>query len=34
MANRDLIDLVWDGEITTLEEATRRVRKAPAASWR
>jgi hypothetical protein len=34
MANRDLIDLVWDGEITTLEEATSRVRKAPAAGWR
>jgi hypothetical protein len=34
MANRDLIDLVWDGEITTLEEATSRVRKAPAPGWR
>jgi hypothetical protein len=34
MANRDLIDLVWNGEITTLEEATSRVRKVPAAGWR
>jgi hypothetical protein len=34
MANRDLIDLVWDGEITSLEEATSRVRKTPAPGWR
>lgn len=34
MANRDLIDLVWDGEVTTLEEAASRVRKAPAIGWR
>ncbi|WP_158611659.1 replication initiation protein [Teichococcus wenyumeiae] len=34
MANRDLIDLVWEGEIKTLEEASSRVRKAPAPGWR
>ncbi|MFC7556092.1 hypothetical protein ACFQU7_33460 [Pseudoroseomonas wenyumeiae] len=34
MANRDLIDLVWEGEIKTLEEAASRVRKAPAPGWR
>ncbi|MBC9175727.1 replication protein RepA [Pseudoroseomonas ludipueritiae] len=34
MVNRDLIDLVWNGEITSLEEATSRVRKTPASGWR
>ncbi|RKK03515.1 hypothetical protein EBE87_24540 [Pseudoroseomonas wenyumeiae] len=34
MANRDLIDLVWEGEITTLDQATFRVRKAQASDWR
>jgi hypothetical protein len=34
MANRDLIDLIWDGEIATLEEALSRIRKAPAPGWR
>jgi hypothetical protein len=34
MANRDLIDLVWEGEISTLDQATARVRKAPASDWR
>ena len=32
-ANSDLIDLVWEGEIKTLEEASARVRKAPASVW-
>jgi hypothetical protein len=34
MANSDLISLVWEGEIKTLEEASSRVRKAPAPGWR
>lgn len=34
LANRDLIDRVWEGEISTLDQATARVRKAPASDWR
>jgi hypothetical protein len=34
MTNRDLIDRVWNDEIRTVEEASSRVRKAPASGWR
>jgi len=34
MANRDLIDLVWDGRASTFEEVTSRVRKVAALGWR
>ncbi|HWX48607.1 MAG TPA: replication protein RepA [Roseomonas sp.] len=34
MANRDLVDLVWEGRIGSFEEAAHRVRKAPVLSWR
>ena len=32
--NRALIDQVWAGEISTLEQASDQVRKAPASLWR
>ncbi|MBO1078329.1 replication protein RepA [Roseomonas haemaphysalidis] len=32
--NRALIDQVWAGEISTLEQASGQVRKAPASLWR
>jgi hypothetical protein len=32
--NRGLIDQVWAGEISTLEQASGQVRKAPASLWR
>jgi hypothetical protein len=32
--NRALIDQVWAGEISTLEQASDLVRKAPAPLWR
>jgi hypothetical protein len=34
MANRDLIDEFWEGGISSAEEVTRRVRKAPGPTWR
>lgn len=34
MANRDLIDDFWAGEITSLAEIGRRIRKVPAPGWR
>jgi hypothetical protein len=34
MANRDLIDDVWDGEITAIDEINARVKKVPAPGWR
>lgn len=35
MANRDLIDMVWEGEATSFEEIASRVRKVTqSASWR
>lgn len=34
MANRDLIDDVWDGEITEIEDINARVKKVPAPGWR
>jgi hypothetical protein len=33
-ANRDLIDLFWEGQIQTFEEAASRVKKVPAPGWR
>jgi hypothetical protein len=34
MANRDLIDDFWAGEITSHAEIGRRIRKVPAPGWR
>uniref|UniRef100_UPI002FDA5410 hypothetical protein n=1 Tax=Elioraea tepidiphila TaxID=457934 RepID=UPI002FDA5410 len=34
MANRDLIDDFWAGEITSHAEINRRIRKVPAPGWR
>ena len=34
MANRDLIDDVWDGEVTEIEDINARVKKVPAPGWR
>ncbi|WP_082012957.1 replication protein RepA [Belnapia sp. F-4-1] len=34
MANRDLIDDVWEGNIASPEGIYRRVRKVPAVGWR
>ena len=34
MANRDLIDDVWDGTVTSLEDVNARVKKVPAPGWR
>jgi len=34
MANRDLIDEFWEGDIASAEEVMRRVRKAPGPTWR
>lgn len=34
MANRDLIDDVWEGEITAIDEINARVKKVPAPGWR
>jgi hypothetical protein len=34
MANRDLIDEFWEGEISSADEVMRRVRKAPGPTWR
>jgi hypothetical protein len=34
MANRDLIDQVWEGEIGSFEEVASRVKKVPAPGWR
>ncbi|MFZ6764928.1 replication initiation protein [Pseudoroseomonas sp. WGS1072] len=34
MANRDLIDQFWEGEIDSFQELTARVKKVPAANWR
>lgn len=34
MANRDLIDDFWAGEITSRAEIGRRIRKVPAPGWR
>jgi hypothetical protein len=34
MANRDLIDDFWAGDVTSFAEITRRVRKVPAPGWR
>jgi hypothetical protein len=34
MANRDLIDDVWDGKIASLDDVYGRVRKVPAVGWR
>ncbi len=34
MANRDLIDDVWDGVVTALEDVNERVKKVPAPGWR
>ena len=34
MANRDLIDDVWDGTVTSLEDVNERVKKVPAPGWR
>jgi len=34
MANRDLIDLVWEGKSRSFEGAAGRVRKAPVLGWR
>jgi len=34
MANRDLIDEFWEGDIASAEEVLRRVRKAPGPTWR
>jgi hypothetical protein len=34
MANRDLIDDFWAGEITSHAEIARRIRKVPAPGWR
>ena len=34
MANRNLIDDFWAGEITTYDEIDARVRKVPAPGWR
>jgi hypothetical protein len=34
MINRDVIDEFWEGQITSLAEIYRRVRKAPAPGWR
>jgi hypothetical protein len=34
MANRDLIDDFWEGNIASAEEVNRRVRKAPGPTWR
>ena len=34
MANRDLIDDVWDGVLTDAEEIFERTRKVPAPGWR
>ena len=34
MANRDLIDDVWDGEVTEIDDINARVKKVPAPGWR
>jgi len=34
MANRDLIDDLWSGQVASLVEVHRRVRKVPAPGWR
>jgi hypothetical protein len=34
MANRDLIDQVWEGQIGSFEEVASRVKKVPAPGWR
>jgi hypothetical protein len=34
MANRDLIDDFWAGDITSYAEIDRRIRKVPAPGWR
>lgn len=34
MANRDLIDEFWEGNIASAEEVNSRVRKAPGPTWR
>ena len=34
MANRDLIDDFWDGQIDAVDEVSRRVRRIPAVGWR
>jgi hypothetical protein len=34
MANRDLIDLVWEGRAGSFEEIAGRVKKVPAPGWR
>jgi hypothetical protein len=34
MANRDLIDDFWDGQIDAVDEVLRRVRRVPAMGWR
>jgi hypothetical protein len=34
MANRDVIDLVWDSQIGSLEEVTHRLRKVAPLGWR
>lgn len=34
MANRDLIDDFWAGEVTSHAEIARRIRKVPAGGWR
>jgi hypothetical protein len=34
MANRDLIDDVWEGNIDSRTDIHRRVRKVPAVGWR
>ena len=33
-ANRDLIDLFWDGQIDGFEDIMSRVKKVPAPGWR
>jgi len=32
-ANRDLIDEIWSGHITSFDEINRLVRKAPPQAW-
>lgn len=34
LVNRDLIDDIWAGQIGSLEEISRRLRKAPPPAWR
>jgi hypothetical protein len=34
MANRDLIDLFWEGKISSFDEIVSRIKKVPSPGWR